>query len=306
MVHRRVRLPAAGRRVRAGQQHHAAEAEPGGARARPGDRQQGARAGDAASCWRPQHAVRRHRRHRRRPAAAGGPHVPRRRPGARRSSRRRWPARSSTQPASSAGPAKAWITITELADTLVREHGLAFGAAHGDRPARGRSARPRIPSASLGGVVAEASAGMLGGADPTTTTTGVAAIAEPASTSSRSGRPTAARRPRRPGGRSGVSRAALDDDRAWLNQFRAPAGVRGRRAEVKERGTMSDTRRDCRRAGGGAGRHPPLRRRDRGRARRAGRDLALPAVLRSVTAVAGGRAPGRVPSGGYWLLATDY
>ena len=48
LVHDGVRLPAAGRRLRAGQQHHAAEAQPGRARARARDRQQGARPGDAA------------------------------------------------------------------------------------------------------------------------------------------------------------------------------------------------------------------------------------------------------------------
>ena len=45
LVHGGVRLPAAGRRLRAGEQHHAAEAQPGGARARARDRQQGARPG---------------------------------------------------------------------------------------------------------------------------------------------------------------------------------------------------------------------------------------------------------------------
>ena len=49
LVHERVRLPAARRRVRAVQQHHAAEAQPGGARARARDRQQGARPGAARS-----------------------------------------------------------------------------------------------------------------------------------------------------------------------------------------------------------------------------------------------------------------
>ena len=45
VVHDGVRLPAAERRVRAGQQHHAAEAQPGRARARARDRQQGRRPG---------------------------------------------------------------------------------------------------------------------------------------------------------------------------------------------------------------------------------------------------------------------
>ena len=45
VVHDGVRLPAAQRRLRAGQQHHAAEAQSGGARARARDRQQGRRPG---------------------------------------------------------------------------------------------------------------------------------------------------------------------------------------------------------------------------------------------------------------------
>ena len=47
MVHGGVRLSATGGRVRAVQQHHAAEAQPGGARARARHRQQGARTGAA-------------------------------------------------------------------------------------------------------------------------------------------------------------------------------------------------------------------------------------------------------------------
>ena len=54
---------------------------PGGARARAGDRQQGGRAGDGRRARRPQHALRRHRRHGRRSAAARLVDVPRRRPG---------------------------------------------------------------------------------------------------------------------------------------------------------------------------------------------------------------------------------
>ena len=78
LVHGGVPLPASRRRVRAGEQHHAAEAQPGRARARALDRQQGARPGDGGDAERAQHAVRRHRRHRGRPAAARAPDVPRR------------------------------------------------------------------------------------------------------------------------------------------------------------------------------------------------------------------------------------
>ena len=66
------------RRLRAGQQHHAAEAQPGRDRARARDRQQGARPGAGHRPDRAQHAVRRHRRHRGRSAAAGVRDVPRR------------------------------------------------------------------------------------------------------------------------------------------------------------------------------------------------------------------------------------
>ncbi len=72
LVHGGVRLPAAGGRLRAVEQHHAAEAQPGGARARPRDCQQGARPGVGHHAQRPQHAVWRHRRHRGRSAAARG------------------------------------------------------------------------------------------------------------------------------------------------------------------------------------------------------------------------------------------
>ena len=78
VVHGRVRLPAPRRRLRAVQQHHAAEAQPGRARARARHRQQGARPGAGDRAHRPQHAVRRHRRHRGRSAAAGVRDVPRR------------------------------------------------------------------------------------------------------------------------------------------------------------------------------------------------------------------------------------
>ena len=60
----------------------------------------------------------------------------RRRHGERRVRRRRdW----------SGAPAKGWITITELADTLVRDHGLAFDTAHAIARAgrAGRAARTR-------------------------------------------------------------------------------------------------------------------------------------------------------------------
>ena len=78
LVHDGVRLPAARRRLRAVEQHHAAEAQPGGARARARHRQQGGGPGAGDHDRRAQHAVRRHRRHRGRPAAARRVDVPRR------------------------------------------------------------------------------------------------------------------------------------------------------------------------------------------------------------------------------------
>ena len=80
MVHEGVRVPASRRRLRAVQQHHAAEAQSGGARARAGARQQGAGPGGCDPADGPQHAVRRHRRHRGRPAAARVLDVRRREP----------------------------------------------------------------------------------------------------------------------------------------------------------------------------------------------------------------------------------
>jgi argininosuccinate lyase len=56
---------------------------------------------------------------------------------------------------------EGWITITELADVLVREHGLSFGAAHGvaRRVVEGRA---KNPSTLLSGVVAAATGELLG------------------------------------------------------------------------------------------------------------------------------------------------
>lgn len=56
---------------------------------------------------------------------------------------------------------ESWVTITELADTLVREHGLAFDVAHGVAR-RVVQARSADPEARLGQVVAEATADLTG------------------------------------------------------------------------------------------------------------------------------------------------
>ncbi len=56
---------------------------------------------------------------------------------------------------------EGWITITELADTLVREHGLAFEAAHAIAR-RVVQAREADPGAALGNIVAGASRELTG------------------------------------------------------------------------------------------------------------------------------------------------
>jgi argininosuccinate lyase len=58
--------------------------------------------------------------------------------------------------------AEGWITITELADMLVRDHGLSFGAAHGVAR-RVVEAKGSDPAASLSRTVAEATAALPGG-----------------------------------------------------------------------------------------------------------------------------------------------
>ena len=57
--------------------------------------------------------------------------------------------------------AEGWTTLTELADTLVREHGLPFSKAHAIT-AKMIAASERTPELSLSAVLAEASAGVIG------------------------------------------------------------------------------------------------------------------------------------------------
>jgi argininosuccinate lyase len=125
---------------------------------------------------------------------------------------------------------EGWITITELADTLVREHGLSFGAAHGVAR-RVVEARAKDPEASLSGAVAEATASLPGG--PTR-------CDESALQESLSPRHFVAVR-RTHGGPApeetaraiAVSQAALDADLAWLKQTRE--GLEAAAAELKRR-----------------------------------------------------------------------
>ena len=83
LVHERVRLPAAGDGFVQCSSIMPQKRNPGRARARARDRQQGARPGAGDRHRRPQHAVRRHRRHRGRSAAARGVDVPGRDPDGR-------------------------------------------------------------------------------------------------------------------------------------------------------------------------------------------------------------------------------
>ena len=145
LVHGGVRLPAAGRRLRAVQQHHAAEAQSRGARARARDRQQGARPGVGDRCstvhntpfgdivdteddLQPLVVLDVQRRERAR--CGWWP--------------RRWRRRRSTLRGWPSAPSEGWITVTELADTLTRDHGVPFKTSHADRLA----ARGRVGSAA--------------------------------------------------------------------------------------------------------------------------------------------------------------
>src|SRR6185437_9201701 len=64
-------------------------------------------------------------------------------------------------PALEARAGEGWTTLTELADTLVREQGLPFKTAHAIS-ARLIAARRQHPDRSLGQLVAEASSDLLG------------------------------------------------------------------------------------------------------------------------------------------------
>ena len=168
VVHERVRLPAAGGRLRAVQQHHAAEAQPGRARARARDCQQGGRPGGGRSCSRSTT---------RRSATSSTP----------RTICSRWCSRCSATPIRAvapgrggdgardvrhargwpSGPRQGWITVTELADTLARDHGVPFKAGHAI--ASRLVAEPRAPAeAPLSSAPAR---GLGGGAGPSRSST---------------------------------------------------------------------------------------------------------------------------------------
>jgi argininosuccinate lyase len=113
---------------------------------------------------------------------------------------------------------EAWVTITELADTLVREHGLAFETAHGVARAV-VAARAADPAVRLAAVVAEASR-RLGGATVEYSDARLADILSP--------RHFVAVRTTH-GGPSPVvtsvaierSRQLLEQDRAWVTERRS-------------------------------------------------------------------------------------
>jgi len=110
-----------------------------------------------------------------------------------------------------------WITITELADTIVRDHGVPFDTSHAIA-ARVVRARAGDPQASVAGAVAAASRDLTGTAIVYTDEQ-LAAILAPRhfiAVRTTPGGPAPSETSRA----LGVSRAALDADLAWLAQVR--------------------------------------------------------------------------------------
>ncbi len=106
-----------------------------------------------------------------------------------------------------------WTTLTELADTLVRDHGLPFRMTHGIA-ARLIAARQRTPDRPLAELVAEASSDLLG-APIVYTEPQLADILSPrhfVDVRRTYGGPS----PDETARASAVSRAQLEVDRAWL------------------------------------------------------------------------------------------
>ena len=118
--------------------------------------------------------------------------------------------------------AEGWTTLTELADTLVRDHGLAFRTAHGIA-ARLVAARQRDPERPLSALVAEASSDLLG-APITYSEQALDEIMSPrhfVSVRKTWGGPA----PEETARASAASRAALAHDRAWLAGATAALGA---------------------------------------------------------------------------------
>ena len=118
--------------------------------------------------------------------------------------------------------AEGWTTLTELADTLVRDHGLPFKMAHAIA-ARLVAARQRDPARSLAALVAEASSDLLG-APITYSEEALAEIMSPRhfiSVRRTWGGPA----PEETARASAASRDALAADRAWLASATAALGA---------------------------------------------------------------------------------
>jgi argininosuccinate lyase len=128
------------------------------------------------------------------------------------------------------GAGEGWITITELADTLVRDHGLSFAAAHGVAR-RVVEARATDPSASLSQAVAEATAGLPGGPIRCDESALQASLSPRQFIEVRHtyGGPA----PEETARALGVSRSVLDADRAWLD--RTWDGLEVAAAELRRR-----------------------------------------------------------------------
>ena len=118
--------------------------------------------------------------------------------------------------------ADGWTTLTELADTLVRDHGLPFKMAHAIS-ARLVAARQRDPARSLAALVAEASSDLLG-APITYSEAALAEIMSPRhfiSVRRTWGGPA----PEETARASAASRDALAADCAWLASATAALGA---------------------------------------------------------------------------------
>ena len=126
--------------------------------------------------------------------------------------------------------AEGWITITELADTLVRGHGLSFGAAHAAAK-RVVEARSQDPSASLSAAVAEATAAWPGGPIRCDEQALEAALSPRHFVAVR--RTLGGPAPEQTALALEASQALLHADRAWLHETRA--GLESAAAELTRR-----------------------------------------------------------------------
>ena len=146
---------------------------------------------------RPQHAVRRHRRHRGRPAAARGRDVPRR--DARGDAGGRGDATAEFDAARlEARAGDGGTTLTELADTLVRDHGLPFRTAHAIAGAADRRRGSATPTGRLRTLLADVSTRVARARRSPTRKRSCAQILSPRHFVERAHARSAARRRRRP------------------------------------------------------------------------------------------------------------